>query len=256
MKPWELSCNQKQDYTIAMNAKNKWHLQMYNAAFANGTIGSLKFKVLAEKQVKFLDSALGLKKGAKVLDVPCGTGRHSKVFARLGYQVTGLDISQACVLISKKNSKHKNAQYLHGNMADLSKFKNQYDLVINLFTSFGYFHSDKENEDVLKEMVRCLKPNGKLVINTISRDWILKIYQPARWVEDNSKLIIEASKYDPKTKYNESQMIMLDKKSSNPKLEHYHYHRVRLYSKDELVKMMIKAGLKDYSGPHCLDKKS
>lgn len=177
---------------------------MYNAAFAKGTIGSPKFKILAEKQVKFLDSILGLKKGARVLDVPCGTGRHSRIFARLGYQVTGLDISRACVLISKKKSNHVNAKYLQGNMANLTKFKSQYDLVINLFTSFGYFHTDKENEDVLKEMVRCLKPNGKLVINTISRDWILKIYQPARWVEDNGKLIIEASKYDPKTKYNVS----------------------------------------------------
>lgn len=218
---------------------------MYNAAFANSTIGSLKFKLLAEKQVKFLDSVLGLKKGVTVLDVPCGTGRHSKIFAQLGYQVTGLDISKACILISKKKSRHQNASYLQSDMSNLSKFKSKYDLVINLFTSFGYFHTDKENENVLKEMVRCLKPNGKLVINTISRDWILKIYQPARWVEDNGKLIIEASKYDPKTKYNESQMIMLDKKSPKPKLEHYHYHRVRLYSKDELVKLMKKAGLKD-----------
>lgn len=228
-----------------MNAKNKWHLQMYNAPFANSTIGSLKFKLLAEKQVKFLDSILGLKKGAKVLDVPCGTGRHSRIFARLGYQVTGLDISHACVLISKMKSKHTNAKYHQCNMANLASYKSKYNLVVNLYTSFGYFHTDKENEGVLKGMVRCLKPNGKLVINTISRDWVLKIYEPARWVEVNGKLIIEASKYDPKTKYNESQMIMLDKKSSNPKLEHYHYHRVRLYSKDELVKMMKKAGLTD-----------
>jgi len=228
-----------------MNAKNKWHLQMYNAAYANNTIGSLHQKILAEMQVKFLNSILDLKSGAKILDVPCGTGRHSRVFAQLGYQVTGVDISRDCIFISKRNSKHKNATYIHGDMADLKKFRESFDLVVNLFTSFGYFHTDKENEAVLKEMVSCLKPGGKLVINTISRDWILKIYQPARWVEANGKLIIEASKYDPKTKYNESQMVMIDMKSRSSKLEHHHYHRVRLYSKDELISMMKHVGLKE-----------
>src|SRR5690606_33869493 len=96
---------------------------------------------------------------------------------------------------------------------------------------------------VLKSMTSCLAPGGKVVVNLIDRDWLFSIYQPVRWYEVDGRMTLEASRYDKKTKYNESQMFMINKNLSPPKLEHYHYHRIRLYSKPEMVALMKKAGL-------------
>ena len=224
---------------------NRWHKSMYNEAFAKASIGSKRFVDLAATQVGFLDSVLNLPERAKILDVPSGVGRHSILFAKKGYQVTGIDISRDCLQIAKRQFAHKNVKYKWGDMSDLSAFKGRYDCVLNLFTSFGYFHTDKENENVLREMYWSLKPGGKAVLNLIDRDWIMKIYQPVRWSEDHSVLTMEASRYDRKTKYNESQMVMIDRRKAKPALLHHHYHRVRLYSKAEKFSLMTRTGFRD-----------
>lgn len=218
---------------------------MYNEAFAKASIGSKRFVDLASSQVEFLDSVLGLPAKAKILDIPCGVGRHAVFLSKKGYQVTGLDISRDCLKIAKQKFAHKNVKYELGNMGDLAAFKSQYNCVLNLFTSFGYFHTDRENANVLSEMYRALKPGGKVVINIADRDWIMKIYQPVRWHEDRGVLTIEASHYDKKTKYNESQMVMIDQRKSKPILLHHHYHRVRLYSKTEMIALMKSVGFHD-----------
>lgn len=228
-----------------MANKNAWHLNMYDTEFAKSSIASKRFVELAKRQVDFLDSVLDLSSSSKILDVPCGTGRHSVLFARRGYDVTGVDISRDCLKIAKSDSAHKNARYVYGNMAQLQKFRGKFDVVLNLFTSFGYFATDKENEAVLKQMTQALKPGGKLVLNLIDRDWLMKIYQPVRWFEENGILTMEASNYDSATKYNESQMVIIDKRKAKPILKHYHYHRVRLYSNAEMLRMLKKAGLRN-----------
>jgi ubiquinone/menaquinone biosynthesis C-methylase UbiE len=226
-----------------VKSKNEWHKAMYNKAFAEESIGSRQFIEMAKKQVAFLVKVTNLKQGDSVLDVPCGVGRHSLEFAKHGAKVVGIDISNDCLKIARHKFKHKNVHYLHGDMQNLRKFQGRFDLVVNLFTSFGYFSTDEENFKVLKSMVNCLTPGGKIVVNLIDRDWILSIFDPARWSEVDGRVILEASRYDKKSKYNESQVFIVNNKFSPPKLEHYHYHRVRLYSKAELVDLMKKAGL-------------
>jgi SAM-dependent methyltransferase len=224
---------------------NSWQLGMYNTAFARTTIGSKAMRQLAEKQVSFLEFALDLEPGARILDVPCGTGRHSVLFAHKGYQVTGIDISRDCLALAKRQAAHRNVRYRHGDMADLSTYRGQFDAVLNLFTSFGYFATDRENEAVLQQMKRALRPGGRLVLNLLDRDFVLPIYNPARWHQEGSVLSIETSKYDPKTKYNESHWTILETKGAKkPKLLHHHYHRIRLYSRSEILRMLKKAGFR------------
>lgn len=104
---------------------------------------------------------------------------------------------------------------------------------------------DADNFRVLRSMASCLIPGGKVIINMIDRDWVLPIYQPVQWREVDGRMLMEASQYDKKNKHNESQVVIINKRVSPPKLEHYHYHRVRLYSKPEMISLMKKAGLTD-----------
>lgn len=224
-----------------MKSKNQWHKTMYDLNFAKETIGSKAFNDLAKSEVAFLLKKLKLNKNAKILDVPCGTGRHAALFAKYGFDVTGIDLSNDCIKLAKKYCKNK-VELKVNSMDKLEIYNGRFDAVLNLFSSFGYFSTDKENENVLRQMVKCLKPGGKLVINTTNRDRLLMIYSPITAIMHGTQIRLMHRNYNPKTKYNEEQTYFIDPKSK--KVVGERYHRIRLYSKDELVKLMKKVGLK------------
>ncbi len=126
-------------------------------------------------------------------------------------------------------------------MAQLSSHRGKYDAVFNLFSSFGYFATDQKNEQVLRELVSTVKPGGKIAIHLINRDWLMKVFRPVDWREEDGKFILEARRYDPETHYIEAQMVVVDRRTSKAKTYH---HRMRLYSKPEIVAMMKRCGLK------------
>ena len=82
--------------------------------------------------------------GSTLLDAPCGIGRHSLRLARLGYNVTGIDLSQMYIDIASEKSKTEqgNSEFIQGDIqAPASAFKSHpgFDIIINMFTSNGYF---------------------------------------------------------------------------------------------------------------------
>lgn len=231
-----------------------WHKTAYSKVFTKATIGSDRMIELGIQQVEFLISALQLKPKAKILDVPCGVGRHSVEFAKHGYSVTGLDISKNCLSVAKREFSHPNAVYRLCDMNNLKEYREQYEACVNLFTSFGYFDSDVENAAALEQMISTLKPGGKLVINLVDRDWLMTIFNPARWSEQAGVLTVESSVFDKKTNYIETRVVIIDQKKKRPTLLHEHYHRMRIYSKTEILALLKNKGLKnievfgDFSG--------
>ena len=221
---------------------NLWQRSMYDHMFAESTLNSESLKIIAKQEVDFLVSTLSLLDGAAVLDAPCGTGRHSRILAEFGYNVTGLDISSACIDIANKSSKIPGVQYKLGDLKDLSAYSGRFDCTLNLFSSFGYFSTDAENESVLDEMIKTLRPSGKLVLNLVNRDFLLSIYKPAFWFKSGPVLTINAGSYDPQTHYNESYMTLRNEETGETTLS---YHRIRLYSSEEIVGLLKRHGLKD-----------
>jgi len=218
-----------------------WHETMYDLDFARTTIGSQRFRDLAKKEAAFLVSVLGLTPGDHVLDVPCGTGRHSAVLAKHRLKVTGIDINLSCLKLAKSACRGLDVTLRKGDMSDLSSCRGKFDAVVNLFTSFGYFSTDEKNERVLRELVATVKPGGQVAIHLINRDWLLRVFRPVDWSDQTGRFTLEARKYDPKTFYNEAQRITIDRRSGNAKTN---YHRIRLYSKAEMVALMKRCGLK------------
>lgn len=118
----------------------------------------------AAKFLKKLIDFLNLKKKSRILDLACGRGRHAHYLAKKNFEVVGIDLSEENILFAKKNSK---AKFFTGDMREIFK-ENYFDAVLNLFTSFGYFESEKDDLKVLKSVHRQLKKNGIFVLDFLN----------------------------------------------------------------------------------------
>jgi SAM-dependent methyltransferase len=104
------------------------------------------------------------KKG-RALDLACGTGRHTVALREAGFDVYGLDLSPVLLGTARERPRLQ-GRIVQGDMRNLP-FQEEFHLVFNLFTSFGYF-SDTENEKAVCEMARILRPGGQLVMDHIN----------------------------------------------------------------------------------------
>lgn len=132
---------------------------------------------------RFIDNLLDYLKipeGAKCLDLACGKGRHSKYLNEHGLDVIGLDLSENSIL-SAKTFENKSLRFDVHDMREVYK-KDYFNVIFNLFTSFGYFDSDKDNLKVLNAVDKMLLPSGRLIIDFMNASKVID-----NLVEDESK---------------------------------------------------------------------
>lgn len=111
-------------------------------------------------------------KNSLILDLGCGSGRHSVELNKMGYKVDGIDLSSKSLEIARpfENSKLK---FIHADFRELD-FENKYDIVLNLFTSFGYFDKENEHVEVFKKIFKSLKNNGHFVLDFLNTKKAIK----------------------------------------------------------------------------------
>lgn len=224
-----------------MKVKGQWYKTFYDKFLTDLTLNSKDMVKGAEKQVCAILRELILPKGASIIDVPCGSGRHTRILAKKGFKATGIDISKYNLSLARKATKSKNAKYVHGDMSKLSRYKGKFDCVLNLFTSLGYFETDKRNYRVLKGFVDCLKPGGKLCMSLVNRDWLIGHFTKNEWMDMGNFYLLEERQLLKKKTYIRCKWIVIDKKTGRQ--GHYGL-RLRAYSPGELMKLMRKVGLK------------
>ncbi len=125
-----------------------------------------------------IDTVTDLKPGDRVLDMACGRGRHARLFAERGYKVTGVDLSPSAIEAARKMAADEQLEieFQTGDMRDAA-CDGCFDLVANLFTSFGYFDEDTENAKAIAAMARSLVDGGWLV-----QDFMNGVYWSANLV--------------------------------------------------------------------------
>lgn len=143
----------------------EWFETWFNSPYYH-----ILYKNRDEQEAKFfiknLVNKLGLLPNSYILDIACGKGRHSIIFNKLGFRVNGIDISTENIKEAQKHSNSDLQFYVH-DMRKLFRI-NYYHLAVNLFSSFGYFKSDKEHQQAVNNMYKCLKPGGFLVIDFLN----------------------------------------------------------------------------------------
>ena len=116
---------------------------------------------------------------ASILDVACGKGRHSVYLNKKGFDVTGFDLSSESVLHNKKFENEHLSFYLH-DMREVFR-SNYFDIVLNLFSSFGYFEKERDNVRCLIANATALKRNGTFVFDYFNAK---KIRSKGNYVSD------------------------------------------------------------------------
>jgi len=120
----------------------------------------------AEHFIENLVARLQPVKGSSMLDMGCGKGRHARLLNSLGFDVTGLDLSESSI----KAAQQYNNNGLRFSRHDMRlPFKrNMFDYVFSFFTSFGYFETEKENHDVIHSLSTAMKPSGTLMLDYLN----------------------------------------------------------------------------------------
>lgn len=159
-------------------------------------------------EVDFLLRALGLRPGARILDVACGAGRHAGALARRGYHVVGIDLSPPMLEEARRRFREgPRLRFLRRDMRRLA-FRAEFDAVVSLYTSFGYF-TNAENEAALRRMARALAPGGKLLIDHRDPSYDARL-PPRLWYSAGpDRIVLERRRFDRRTKVTESTQLVV-----------------------------------------------
>jgi cyclopropane fatty-acyl-phospholipid synthase-like methyltransferase len=119
-----------------------------------------------EREVDGVIKLLDLHPEHAILDRPCGYRRHSVALAKRGLSIVGVDINGEELAVAQRQAHQRtNAQFMICDMRSIA-FSNQFDAVINMFYSFGFFDTDDQDRAVLRNFYAALKPGGKFLMHT------------------------------------------------------------------------------------------
>jgi len=187
----------------------------------------------ARGHIDFVESLFqGTRPGA-MLDLACGAGRHTNELRKRGYRALGTDLS--LTLLAQDDGIPRVA----GDMRELPFGGGTFDWVLNFFTSFGYFESERENFRVLEEIVRVLVPGGRCMIDLFNSERVLATLEPSDRQELDGQVVEIRRWYDAATR-RINKRISLERKGAPART---YLESVRAYTREEVVNGLNWAGL-------------
>ena len=147
-----------------------WYKDWFNSPFYHRLYferDEAEAKAFIHKLIHFLQPS----SGSRMLDVACGRGRHSRMLAELGFDVTGFDLSFESINYAKQLERKDNLSFYQHDMR-LPFWINYFNYAFNFFTSFGYFATRREHDDAVRTITASLKADGIFVIDYLNVHYV------------------------------------------------------------------------------------
>ena len=211
-----------------------WFANWFDSPFYH-----LLYKNRDEKEAEvFIDNLvthLQIPKRCKLLDIACGKGRHSIYFNKKSMDVVGIDLSKNSINIAKKDE-NETLQFAVHDMREIFK-KNTFDIVTNLFTSFGYFEKDEDEQKAINSMALNLKKKGILIIDFMNAKKVI------RNLVKSEKKQVDGITFSIRRSI-ENNYIIKDITFSNNGENHHFQEKVKALTLTDFSNFISNAGLK------------
>lgn len=188
-----------------------------------------------------VEKALALAKpgGKDALDLCCGPGRCSMALAEAGFRVTGVDRTK--FLLDKARARARKARIrIEWVEADMRNFvrPEAFDLVVNMWTSFGYFDEKDDDRRVLRNIYASLRPGGVCLMEMLGKERLARIYQPTTSdvLADGTRAILCHEIVDDWTRLRNEWILVRQGRAKT-----YRFH-LTIYSGQELRDRLEQAG--------------
>ncbi len=223
------------------HAEDNW--RYFGADYMRTGKAAVLTKERTRDEVDGLVSLLGLTGRERLLDVGCGWGRHVVEFAARGYEVVGIDQSEAMIGRARAllDEQSLGADLIVGDMAAIP-FVNEFDILLCLFGSFGYADTDDDSLQILIQMRRALTRSGKLCLELWNRDKYIRKHGVREFHRHESVIVLEKHDFDPvagRMTINRSLVEAGDIRD--------YILSVRLYTCSELISLLTAAGFESIS---------
>ena len=190
----------------------------------------------AEALLKLILNNISIPPNASILDSACGNGRHSESLSKLGYNVIGFDLSKTLLQIAQKNKLINNSKvkYFCSDIRNIPINKS-FDVILNLFTSFGYFNSDEENFAIVEFASKNMMNGGCFVFDYLNPKYVENnLIESSERIIEKKKIIEERRIHNARV---EKEILILD-----DKFKHRYFESVQLYSLQEILIMFKDFG--------------
>jgi SAM-dependent methyltransferase len=205
----------------------------------------------AREDIRAVVRLLDPPKDEPLLDLCCGACRHLLVLREMGFsrlvgldlsgellEVAAMDLERACMQDGGSQTDDVRAVCLVQSDMRSIPYENYFATVLSLFTSFGYFDLDRENQAVLDAVHSALRPGGRYLIDYLNREYVI-----SHLVERDECIIDEMHVDNARCLTDECRRVAKTTTVTTPEGERRVYHEsVRMYSRAEMTDMLHQAG--------------
>lgn len=234
-----MELNEKENKAKSRSGDKQW----YETAFGEDYLlrYSHRDEDEARETIKLFHQASGIEPPARILDLGCGSGRHSITLARHGYDIVGFDLSAAQLTRGRHRlSPHSHVHFVRGQMRYLPFAQNAFHAVVNLFTTFGYYETDEQNAGVVAEVQRVLKPRGYFFFDFLNKPYVeANLEARSERQLDDGLTFVECRNIVEATQRVEKTSILIHPDGRREE----RFESVRLFSREELEAIFDTHGL-------------
>lgn len=152
-------------------SKKDWFVDWFDTSYYH-VLYQNRDEQEAERFIRNILNHLNLPSNARLLDLACGKGRHAKFLSEFGHDVMGVDLSPNSIERANEFS-HNSLRFQTHDMREVIE-NERFDVIFNLFTSFGYFDDESENQRMCNSIARMLLPGGRLLIDFMNAKKVIR----------------------------------------------------------------------------------